>query len=67
MEIVYIGIEKRRCNRMHEIGIDISVVGNYEQFQKLTEKIRCRVIPITRDRRVWLDEKLLTMIRVVSL
>lgn len=26
-------------------------------FKNFTEKIRCRVIPITRDRRVWLDEK----------
>ena len=35
MEIVYTSIEKRRCNKMYEIGIDISVVGNYEYFQKL--------------------------------
>ncbi len=35
MEIVHAGIEEHRCNRMHEIGIDISVVGNYDQFQKL--------------------------------
>ena len=27
-------------------------------FKNFTEKIRCRVIPITRDRRVWLDEKI---------
>lgn len=26
-------------------------------FKNFTEKIRCRVIPIARDRRVWLDEK----------
>ena len=26
-------------------------------FKNFTEKIRCRVIPITHDRRVWLDEK----------
>ena len=26
-------------------------------FKNFTEKISCRVIPITRDRRVWLDEK----------
>ena len=26
-------------------------------FKNFTEKIRCRVIPITRDRHVWLDEK----------
>ena len=26
-------------------------------FKNFTEKIRCRVIPVTRDRRVWLDEK----------
>ena len=28
-------------------------------FKNFTEKIRCRVIPITRDRRVWLDEKVI--------
>ena len=27
-------------------------------FKNFTEKIRCRVIPTTRDRRVWLDEKI---------
>ena len=27
-------------------------------FKNFTEKIRCRVIPVTRDRRVWLDEKI---------
>ena len=26
-------------------------------FKNFTEKISCRVIPIVRDRRVWLDEK----------
>ena len=26
-------------------------------FKNFTEKISCRVIPTTRDRRVWLDEK----------
>ena len=26
-------------------------------FKNFTEKIRCRVIPVTRDRRVWLDEQ----------
>ncbi len=35
MEIIYTITERCRCNKMHEIGIDISVVGNYEQFQKL--------------------------------
>ena len=27
-------------------------------FKNFTEKIRCRVIPTTHDRRVWLDEKI---------
>ena len=27
-------------------------------FKNFTGKIRCRVIPVTRDRRVWLDEKI---------
>lgn len=30
MEIIYTTIERCRCNKMHEIGIDISVVSNYE-------------------------------------
>lgn len=32
----------------------LAIMSNFKNF---TEKIRCRVIPITRDRRVWLDEK----------
>ena len=28
-----------------------------DNFKNFTEKISCRVIPITRDRHVWLDEK----------
>lgn len=30
MEIVYTSIEKRRCNKMYEMDIDMSIVGNYE-------------------------------------
>ena len=33
----------------------LAIMSNFKNF---TEKIRCRVIPITRDRRVWLDEKI---------
>lgn len=30
VEIVYTSIEKRRCNKMYEMDIDMSIVGNYE-------------------------------------
>jgi hypothetical protein len=36
-------------------------------FKNFTEKISCRVIPIARDRRVWLDKKMSTMICIVFL
>ena len=36
------------------IYLVLAIMSNFKNF---TEKIRCRVIPITRDRRVWLDEK----------
>lgn len=32
----------------------LAIMSNFKNF---TEKIRCRVIPVARDRRVWLDEK----------
>lgn len=34
----------------------LAIMSNFKNF---TEKVRCRVIPITRDRRVWLDEKVI--------
>ncbi|MFC2606236.1 MAG: hypothetical protein ACFNZR_03070 [Candidatus Nanosynbacter sp.] len=36
------------------IYLVLVIMSNFKNF---TEKVRCRVIPITRDRRVWLDEK----------
>lgn len=58
MEIVYTvlkSVDVIKCTKWILICLSLAIMSNFKNF---AEKIRCRVIPVTRDRRVWLDEKI---------